>query len=271
MLINQRQAATQVSVKKRYENIYVPFFADAIKQQQKDTVQILKANGPYLAMMEANRITEKPMDTVLQLLYRQIAPLEAERVYRRNKITKTAAMGVNSADWLADVDAFLRNYILNNVSRQVTETTRQRLMKIINDAIDNGDSYDDMVAEINDIAQIRQRARLIARTETNRAVNHGAKMGQDKLPYLIEKVWIAAQDKRTRGFPGDNDKTDHYHMDGQTVDGGGLFIDPRSGASMEYPGDSQHGAGAGDICNCRCSMGEQAKRDVDGNIIFKAI
>ncbi len=59
----------------------------------------------------------------------------------------------------------------------------------------------------------------------------------------IEGTWHTAGDNRVRDT--------HEAMDGQKAKFNQPFRSP-SGALLLYPGDTSFGAGASEICNCRC-------------------
>jgi len=110
------------------------------------------------------------------------------------------------------------------------------------------------------------RARLIARTEINRAVNFGHNIAVKDIGFVVKKKWVSARDVRTRGAVGD-DKADHYHMRGQLVAYEEPFTDPVSQAKMMFPGDTDLGAQGKDVINCRCVVVHEPQRDADGNLI----
>lgn len=60
---------------------------------------------------------------------------------------------------------------------------------------------------------------------------------------VMQKVWLASNDGRTRDW--------HADMDGQTVDVDAYFVDGL-GNELEYPGDP--GAPPETVYNCRCTM-----------------
>ena len=98
------------------------------------------------------------------------------------------------------------------------------------------------------------RARMIARTETNQARNRG-RLEAGKILGTEYWIWIAETD----GLSGDRQ---HEALDGQVRRTGDPFVNPATGAVLEYPGDD--GAEASEIINCRCSIraltAEQARQ-----------
>jgi hypothetical protein len=81
---------------------------------------------------------------------------------------------------------------------------------------------------------------------------------------VTNKEWIAAKDNRTRRIP--RDANDHYHMDGIQVAIDEKFVVPAKTYidNMLHPGDST--ARAGNVCNCRCTLGYEAVRGPDGKL-----
>lgn len=62
----------------------------------------------------------------------------------------------------------------------------------------------------------------------------------------VRKVWHATKDKRTRDG--------HRALDGESIGLNERFTSPETGALMEHPGDTLHGAHGEDVINCRCYM-----------------
>jgi uncharacterized protein with gpF-like domain len=108
------------------------------------------------------------------------------------------------------------------------------------------------------------RAELIARTETARSANIGSMVGAMSTGLVTVKEWIAAKDNRTRRIP--RDANDHLHMDGVQLPIDSKFVVPAKTYidNMLHPGDST--AHAGNVCNCRCTLGYEAVRGSDGKL-----
>jgi uncharacterized protein with gpF-like domain len=110
------------------------------------------------------------------------------------------------------------------------------------------------------------RAELIARTETGRAANIGSMVGATSTGLVTMKEWIAAKDNRTRRIP--RDQFDHYNMDGKKLPIDETFkLQNKKGGFdlMLHPCDSS--GSAGDVCNCRCTLGYEAQRDKNGKLL----
>jgi hypothetical protein len=162
------------------------------------------------------------------------------------------------------VKKFFSYYFMDRSVTQITETTRAFMLQVINDGIDNGLGEDEIVRNLRESNLTNARARLITRTETGRAMNTGAMLSAATSRVVMDKVWISAQDNRTRRLPRDN--YDHLHMKGKQVPYDGVFIVPSTQSIdlMSYPGDSA--GSAGNVCNCRCTVAFVPKRDASGNL-----
>jgi uncharacterized protein with gpF-like domain len=91
----------------------------------------------------------------------------------------------------------------------------------------------------------RQRAALIARTETHGAANFGAQEAAKETGLQLRKEWVSASDERTRDS--------HRRADGQVV---GMDEPFRiGGARLMYPGDPD--GPADETINCRCAVAHQ--------------
>ena len=105
----------------------------------------------------------------------------------------------------------------------------------------------------------------IVRTEMNKAANTGAMVAAASSNVEIEKKWNSAQDNRTRRIP--RNQYDHLFMNGVKVGYDERFVVPSTKTvdAMLYPGDPS--ASAGNLCNCRCMVSFQAKRDANDDLI----
>ena len=148
---------------------------------------------------------------------------------------------------------------LQKLTGEITDTTRDNMRKILTKGMQEGWSINDMMRELEKLGINAYRAELIARTETTRAANQGALLGAVSTGLQTVKEWISVNDDRTRRIP--RDKFDHLHMDGKQVPTDMPFTVPGTGSIdiMEYPGDPN--GSAGNVCNCRCTVGFEVIRD----------
>jgi len=96
------------------------------------------------------------------------------------------------------------------------------------------------------------------------AANIGSMVGAMNTGLVTVKEWIAAKDNRTRRIP--RDANDHLHMDGIQIAMDAKFqVTAKNYIDfMLHPGDST--AHAGNVCNCRCTLGYEAVRGADGKL-----
>ena len=258
MTINQqrrehlrKQAAYEMEWRRR---IFV-----ALRRQKAPLINYAKGNLLFMAYVDAGLlpsllnqyITDDAIVSVMERMYRSIVPEEAEIAYRGYLNQKSGRMGFSHA-WIDSLDEWLKSFLYDLISN-MTEYTKRIIINQINEGVANGDSYDRIIERITATGIDKVRAANIARTEANRAMGWAKWDAAGKLPYPVELRWIAARDKRTRGADAD-DKADHFHLNGMRTKFGTPFVDPRTGANMNFPGDVSMGAGAGDVCNCRCTV-----------------
>lgn len=132
---------------------------------------------------------------------------------------------------------------------RVAATTQDAVQAVVDRGIREGWTVYDMQRAMKDLpAFTPTRARVVARTETTRAVNGGA---QDSYATAglngvdLRKQWLSARDLDVR--------FEHMELDGQQVHTGELFTVPSGpyvGATARFPGDF---TAAALVVNCRCT------------------
>ena len=161
------------------------------------------------------------------------------------------------------INEYFKNEVLQ-VVEDILQTTKKLIGDILTREYIKGSSFDTIVEYLMEKSFTSKRARVIARTETVTASNQGARSAASTTGAKYNKIWISAQDDRTRVQP--RDKFDHLHMNGVTV-GFDEFFNV-SGEFMLHPGDRKSGATAGNICNCRCTHSHVAVRDASGRVVM---
>lgn len=164
----------------------------------------------------------------------------------------------------------LQQWLLENAGLSIT-TVRQSLIDYLIGEIKQGisEGYDvrEMAKRIERLVNsrgfYRWQALRIARTETTAAANYGATVAGNTSPWVLEKVWISAEDARVRRPP--ESRYDHVRLNGVKVGENELFED--NGAFLRFAGDPKSPAGA--RINCRCANALQPKRDSNGRLIRK--
>lgn len=137
---------------------------------------------------------------------------------------------------------------------KMTTSTRILIRDILLRSIDRRWSMPETVKRISGVLgggkAARNRARLIALTETTRAANAGHEAGAYDSQIRLEKVWIATRDTRTRD-------THRAMLSSKPIGPNELFS---VGASrMRYPGDPA--GGAREVVRCRCVVAYIPKQE----------
>jgi len=245
---------------KSREAFYGPKINKALKAQVKQFIAAKEAG--FDDNTAFSRITSTQLYGLLKELY-----LDAGIVYGAKHLTylrkEKARMPIGFNELLTRL---MNNYFLVellNTVEDITAYTRDKIRDIMIAAYAAGKSFTDITNEITATGFTANRARLIARTETVTAANQGAMFSVATTGLKLNKIWISAQDNRTRRRP--RDKFDHLHMDGKLVG----YEDPFNvdGEIMQQPGDRKHGASKGNIINCRCAVGFQPVRE-NGKLVY---
>lgn len=238
----------------KYEKKYERLFMKAL-QLQVDA---------YIKWQDVMMIPSLPIYTVLNDMYKTV-PVAWVREINKDMLKATGQMGINEQI----VELMRQYYGLNllNDAQQITDYTRQVVMKVLSQAAELGWSFDQIVRELRTNSELSaMRARRIARTETVTSANQGAILYAQTSGAKMEKIWIAVRDARTRH--------DHSRVDGQRrgIEVPFLLNSVKNGeVLMMQPGARQQTNGlavpADEVVNCRCTVAFRAMRDRDGNII----
>lgn len=213
-------------------------------------------------------VDRKVFEEMYLEIYKEIGFQHGQRIGKQiNKQIgqKDFSFGSFSDVWLAEVQKFLLGQGGNKIV-----TVRQNYIKFLMELITSEYSEGKTTLEISEVITkylrsrnfYRWQAMRIARTETTTAANYAAVTASTVSGVVMEKVWISAQDARTRRPP--ESIYDHYDMNGKSV----LLNEPFdvSGEAMQYPGDQKNGS-AGNVINCRCTVAQRVKRDENGDIV----
>ncbi|WP_164851247.1 phage minor head protein [Larkinella soli] len=202
-----------------------------------------------------NRITREAVYRLIEEIYNAVGPAAAEREFHLVRERVRFAMkresvlfsaGFFSRKWQELMRTLMADKDTASRVQQITVTTR----RLIRDALTRAatDRLDirataRLIREVLGGRAMRNRALLIARTETTRAANLGAQMGAESTGLVLEKVWIATGDSRTRPA--------HRAMLGKPpIPKDALFV--VGGRKMKYPGDPA--GGAANVVSCRCAV-----------------
>jgi hypothetical protein len=215
-----------------------------------------------MALLKGEQPDEEKLKQHIRKLHNDAGLTMAK--YNYDKIRKSAGIKDSMTPeqrWAAVIKLFLEQGLTNLVNG-ITSTTKETIRKVLIQGMQEGWSILQMMNEIEKLGINVYRAELIARTETTRAANQGAMLGAVSTGLLTVKEWIAITDDRTRRIPRND--YDHLHMDGKTTRIDEPFTVPglRSIDIMEFPGDPN--GSAGNVCNCRCTVGFEVIRDSNG-------
>jgi hypothetical protein len=263
--IKERNKAARII--KRYNRAFysdlradLNLFAEAVERGQGE--------GYAQSFLFSQRVFQ-----TMRQLYGTIGVRYARRAFNDRTTVKALTTGPGIQEWIDLILQYLGNEFYNRGVLKISNTTKLMMLDIINKGFAEGwgalktADYIRNNPEID--LQLRNRAEMIARTETGRAIHSGTFVGADKSPFVKVKEWISARDSRTRGNPinGQKDKADHWLMDGQIVEFKQKFVDPRNGRELEHPHDPK--GTAADTVNCRCTFAVLTKKNEQGKPIRK--
>ena len=265
------------AIQKRYETKYFGLVKNAIQKTIDEVKSVVKSNGVTAAKTFLNNeISNTKVTAIIQSMALEVGLRFARRQWQALQVQKRNAKGFNSAietkgfgfneEWVVWIKNYLFRFIAEKISFSVFETTKDTLLRVLNDAITNGLGINETVKELDDLNLSTTQAARIVRTEITRATNAGAQAAGSTFPYQQQKEWIAAHDSRVRGFHPE-DHASHKGLDGQVVDYEDVFRDPRNGDELMFPGDPN--ALPESTINCRCSAPVTAKLDQNGRLIPK--
>lgn len=249
---------------KRLEEKHLPAVQRAIAAYKSTFCDDVTTSGIDAAKSRLNTAPiGSEITTALQDIYKtggllgaQIADAELK------KGLKWGGLGKNQS-WINAVLDYLKINILT-FAANITNTTRDDILKILEKGIDEGWSVDMIVKAIQDPEITAARARVIVRTESVRAFNVGHSIGAQSFPYEVNKKWIAARDHRTRHS--------HQTVNGKVVGEHETFaVDVYKNKvkvgvdQMQFPGDPT--ADPSNTINCRCRVVYEPLKDSLGRPI----
>ena len=245
----------------------------AFAQQMQSVLDAYRNGGQGAAMVQLYLMPSEPMKKAINTIHRRHFPQGAELSWREtmSQAGLKAGFGRFSRSWLQMLRDWISENTLDTIVDQIDTYTRQWVGEQILLITDQGLSIEDLTRTLMGRFP-RMRSIRIARTETIRARNAGHLASGNEMPFESLKVWNSAQQVRTRGSRR-KDKADHLHMNGQKKEVWESFIDPRSKAQLDAPGNlsktANNPGGAGDVVNCRCRVTFEPKRDANGQLIMK--
>jgi len=249
--------------RKLYINALVQYSPKFKKELQKQV-------DTYCRTQDFNAISDKGLEKTIKQLHVALGTkmgLIAEKDVKKGAKGAYVSMEIKSAKtslFAYVIIKYLETKGLAQLSGNITDTTKEQIRKFLIQGQKEGLTMPEIIALLKTTGITNYRAELIARTETARAANLGSMIGALSTGLVTNKEWIAAKDNRTRRMP--RDANDHYHMDGVQVAMDQMFVVPAKEYidNMLHPGDPL--AHAGNVCNCRCTLGFEAVRGPDGKL-----
>ena len=185
-----------------------------------------------------------PLKAVLEELYVRVGLAFAKAEYRAlTRQRKAFAPFATVSNWAGRLKRFLTTEAPQRLGGMV-QTTRDLVADTLVKATELGLGAKEAARLLRDqVASLTPgRALLIARTEIVAGSNYGSLLGAQATGLLLDKVWLATRDARTR--------ESHIRANGQRVDIDGLFN--IGGSEAKYPGDPN--LPASEVVNCRCAI-----------------
>jgi len=252
---------------------YKKLYANGLKQYSpKFKKELQNQVNTYCRTLDYNAISDKAIKKTIQKLHLAMGVKMAQissKVVKRSVKGHYEALEVKSAE--TDLFAYvILQYLerkgLSETAAEITETTKEQIRRFLIKAADENYTLPESIKLLRTAGLTDYRAELIARTETGRAANIGSMVGATSTGLVTIKEWIAAKDNRTRRIP--RDQFDHLNMDGTKIPMDATFkLQNKKGGFdlMLHPCDSS--GSAGDVCNCRCTLGYEAQRDKNGKLL----
>ncbi len=228
----------------RYEKYAYKQFKAALNEQTNACLSHLKTYGSLTTALIDLLVRRKPVEDAYRAVYTKVGVLHAAWTMKAiNTMGKKSLFSYFSDKWRQLMEAFFLNESADMVT-DVTETTRDKIKQALADSeelpISQRATY--LEKELGSEDFNRSRSLMIARTETTRAANKGASLGNLDADYETAKQWIAVLDSNTR--------PDHANADGQIVPNLDTFN--VGGYECQYPGDAT--LPAKESINCRCCV-----------------
>ena len=249
---------------------YKKLYANALKTYSpKFKKELQRQVDTYCDTQDLNAISDKKIKKTIQNLHIamgvKMAQITEKNVSKSVKGYKGPEEFKNKQTDLFTyvMLAYLERKGLDQISAEITQTTRNQIQQYLLKSVEEGLTLQETIKLLRVAGITDYRAEMIARTETGRAANIGSMVGTAATGLVTMKEWIAARDNRTRRVP--RDMFDHYHMDGIKVAFDEKFnVKTKNGGfeSMLHPCDPS--GSAGDVINCRCTLGYEAVRGEDG-------
>lgn len=274
-------SAKHIRRMKLFERQFLKSVFNALHTQITPIVNILNQQGIEAAQNALNTIfINAHIIEPINEIYKTVGVYFANKtIYDINQSAREVKQGFGfNEQFIMDILHYFKMNLLDQVVLSISETTKNQILKVISEGILMGWGAEKIAKTIGSPELTMWRARMIVRTEANKAMNYGQILGESKSEWESNKIWIAANDHRTRHSHRDMDDKmipfkDKYlvpvYKSVGGIKGKKKGIEMQIGVDlMSAPGDKN--ASAGNVINCRCTVAFQAKRDENGRLIRKA-
>lgn len=244
------------------EKHFAPKINKAIQDQYHYFIKHVEKNG----IEAVNKINSVGIAKLLTSIYFDAAIIYGAKIKADfGKIKTVEVKSRQPIGFSERMHELIKEYFgvdILNTAEGITNTTKELIKKVFINAYAQGLGINDIIKQFEGTELSRVRARLIARTETVTAANAGAYVVAKDTGLLLNKIWLATEDARTRH--------DHSAVDGHKVGRDDYFV--VGGYDMLIPGDRGGKNGKPDvppseICNCRCTHVYETVRDANGRLV----
>ena len=249
---------------------YKKLYANALKTYSpKFKKELQRQVDTFCKTQDYNAISDKAIKKTIKQLHMAMGVRMAQMV---QKSVKRSVKGIQLPYEVKGQETDLFTYVilrylelkgLDQVAADITDTTKNQIQQYLLRGTQEGKTIAELIPMLQQAGITNYRAEMIARTETGRAANIGSMVGTASTGLVTVKEWIAARDNRTRRVP--RDMFDHLHMDGIKIPFDEKFqVKTKNGGFefMLHPCDPS--GSAGDVINCRCTLGYEAVRGTNG-------
>jgi uncharacterized protein with gpF-like domain len=227
-----------------YERWGINLILSALRESVLQVFEDLRESPEYALSQLDEDVFNQPLRESFSTLYKRVGTEFAQQVHG-------AFAKADLRDYWIEKMALLAEIRSEVVIVGMNEVTKERIRRAIIAGAEAGEGIDQIARRVRDsYAMNRTRARMIARTEIVSAANQGQLLGAESSAIPLRKEWISTIDDRTRTL--EDGQFDHLDMNGTIID-----LKEKFNVNNEYmdaPGDWKHGASAGNVINCRCTV-----------------
>lgn len=220
---------------------------DEIKEIKK---AIITSGGGEKAVDKAMNVIDENQSTwnkTISQIYFAVGSDFRERIW--NQLEKEKFIRVRNSKTIVDpfretVDSYVKKTAGKKI-KDISSTSRNLVRRQLYIGLSDGEGNDKLASRIDEFIEptYKGRSMNIARTETCGAAGLGGQTAAKETGLELEKEWYASKDDVTREA--------HDLADGQRVPVDEPYeVD---GEELMFPGDTSLGAGAGNVCRCRCT------------------